>query len=121
MGDWTEVDVKRPYARIRGFVPASRVGAGDQALGHGGGMGTGFGMSDTSQMEVGPGVCLYDEQDGEVIGVNLEREVRYRGGMSGIGWWTVHVGTRWGTMPLTVHDLANTRDPAQVQLETCAR
>jgi len=62
-----------PRVRVRGFVPASAIIAGDKLDYHTFGHGRGFGSSE-QRIAVPGGACLYDGASGEVIGVNLAPE-----------------------------------------------
>lgn len=118
-GAWAEVELPRPFARIRGHVPASAL---DEA---GGGLeglttcgGGGFGISHSDRLEVPAGTCLYDRAHGDVAGVALEAKVRLGArGKAGNEWSMVYVDTRWSIASMYVRDTG--RDPAQPALESC--
>ncbi len=117
---WAVVELRRPYARIRGHVPASaleeREGWGSIGASCGG---RGFGMSHADRIEVPAATCLFDRASGEVIGVATETRTRLgTRGRSGDEWSAVYVDTRWSIASLYVHDVG--RDPAQLVLDSCA-
>jgi hypothetical protein len=117
-GAWTEIEVHVPRVRVRGFVPASAIIAGDKLDYHTFGHGRGFGSSE-QRIAVPGGACLYDGASGEVIGVNLAPEDRYTRGGHPPGWWPVLVDTTWGLVTAYVHDTSSTADPKAVVLESC--
>ncbi|HSK05119.1 MAG TPA: hypothetical protein VK932_27910 [Kofleriaceae bacterium] len=117
---WAEVELQRPYARIRGHVPE---GALDEIFTVGSLRGScggrGFGMSHADRIEVPAGTCLFDRADGEVIGVATEARTRLGArARSGEPWSMVYVDTRWRIASLYVRDVG--RDPARPVLDSCA-
>nr|HEX4316868.1 hypothetical protein [Kofleriaceae bacterium] len=121
-GAWDEVEVHAKRVRVHGFVPASTVTANAPARDYGGyGHGGGFGMSDTIDIQVPAGACLYDRQGGEIIGVELEAKDRYSHGMVAPGWWQVVVYNDWGVLSAVVHDVSAATDPKAASWETCTK
>lgn len=117
---WTLVELRRPYARIRGYVPSLALApTGDAEIGWGTCGRGGFGMSHADRIEVPAGTCLFDQAGGEVVGVAAAAKVRFgaraRGGDE---WSMVYVLTRWARASLYVHDTGH--DPAHPALEACA-
>src|SRR5262249_51415779 len=64
-GAWTEIEVHVPRVRVHGFVAASAIDGNDNfgLIGVGG---SGYGISDTSRLDVPVGACLYGGANGEV-------------------------------------------------------
>jgi hypothetical protein len=98
-GAWSEIEVHVPRARVHGFVPAVAVTTPAElhvlgGVGHGGG----YGISDTKEVDVPTGACLYDKVGGDVVGVEVAPKRRYSGGMTEPGWWHAYVGNAWGLM-----------------------
>jgi hypothetical protein len=60
-----------------------------------------YGMSDTDQIELPAGTCLFDRAGGEVIGINQVARKRYA--IRDAMWPRVYVGTRWGLGLVFVH------------------
>lgn len=120
-GAWTEVEVVRRYARIRGFVRASELLTTDESLDASGtGGGHGFGMSHAHRMSVPAGTCLYDVPNGQVIGVQIKESVRYGERDRDVdGWSRVYVDSPWAVFGFFVHDTGG--DPKQPVWESCAR
>jgi hypothetical protein len=118
-GDWTEIEVLRPYARIRGFVESFMLlDREDLDLGLGGCMGQGFGMSHADRIDVPAGTCLYDRANGEVVGVATETQVRLGArARPGSEWSMVYVDTRWSITSMYVRD--GGRDPDRPALDSC--
>ena len=117
---WTLVELPRPYARLRGYVPSLALDPTDDpepgwgTCGHGG-----FGMSHADRIEVPAGTCMFDRAGGEVVGVAAAAKVRFGArARGGDDWSMVYVQTRWARASLYVHDTA--RDPAHPVLESCA-
>ncbi len=119
-GAWTEVEVPRDHARLRGFVRAAALRpAGDELIGHGSGTGSGFGISDTARIVVPAGTCLFDRASGEVAGVQLAESERYgERDVEGDGWSRVYVDSPWAVLGFFVHDTGS--DPKQPVWESCA-
>jgi hypothetical protein len=119
-GGWTLVEVRRPYARIRGYVPSLALDPADDGGLDVGACGThGFGMSHADRIEVPAGTCLFDHSNGEVIGAAIKTKVRLgASARAGADWSMVYVDTRWSLASLYVHDTG--RDPAQPAFESCA-
>jgi len=119
-GSWTLVEVRRPYARIRGYVPSLSLDPADDSGLDVGTCGThGFGMSHADRIEVPAGTCLFDHSNGEVIGAAIKTKVRLgASARAGAEWSMVYVDTRWSLASLYVHDTG--RDPAQPAFESCA-
>jgi hypothetical protein len=118
--DWAEIELRRPYARVRGHVPASDLTPIEE-LGELAGSCTGrmFTMSHADRIDVPAGTCLFDRANGDVVGVATETMVRLGSrGRAGDEWSMVHVNTRWSLASLYVRDTG--RDPAQLALESCA-
>ena len=118
--EWAQIELRRPYALIRGHVPASVVGEPSDFGTLAGRCGMrGFGMSHADRIEVPAGTCLFDRANGDVVGVAIETRVRLGArARPGSEWSMVYVGTRWSRASLYVHDTG--RDPGQPVLESCA-
>lgn len=116
---WAHIELRQPYARIRGYVPESALGeSGDFGILQGGCSGHGFGMSHADRIDVPAGTCLFDRANGDVAGVATETMTRLGShARPGSAWSMVYVDTRWGLASLYVHDTG--RDPAQPVLESC--
>jgi len=117
---WAEVELRRPYARIRGYVPVSALDPPELPGGFGFGCsGHGFGMSHADRIDVPAGTCLFDRANGDVIGVATETKTRLgTRGRAGDAWSMVYVDTRWSVASLYVRDTG--RDPARLVLDACA-
>jgi hypothetical protein len=90
---FTEIELHRPQLRVHGYVDAHHVDHALEApLGHGSGRGHGFGISHSDRIEVPAGTCLFDEANGEVVGVQIEPSIRL-GQLRGpvVGWAMVYV------------------------------
>ena len=119
-GTWTQIELARPGARIRGFVLANQVDTTEGMIGHGSGTGHGFGISDTDEFEVTKGACLFDRDAGDVIGVTTGTKVRYGSHRRDhLEWAKIYVDTSWGLASVTVHDTARSADPAKARWESC--
>ena len=117
-GAWTEVEIPRPYARVRGFVRASDLRAASDELSMSGtGGGSGFGMSHRDRLAIPAGVCLYDAEDGNVVGVTIADAERY--GERSEGWSRVYINSPWAVLGFFVHDTGS--DPKQPVWEACTR
>ncbi|MBL9014689.1 MAG: hypothetical protein JNL83_10965 [Myxococcales bacterium] len=111
-GDFTEVEVQRPYVRARGFVPTAQVlGTSDDFITRGTGSGHGFGMSHATKHEVPAGTCLYDRAEGDVIGVTLAAQTRLGGRLGEDGWAMVYIDSPWRVTSMYMKNLAT--DPPQ--------
>lgn len=115
---WTEIEIRRPYAHLQGFVQAPLHDV------HGGRIGgltgtSGFGISDTDRVELPAGACLFDLPDAETIGVNLRSHIRYahRPAPAHPGWWIVYVGSPWSILAVFAHDLSS--DPDAPRWDLC--
>jgi hypothetical protein len=118
-GAFREVEIARPYATVRGFVWAA-VATPTTMLPHthGFGGGFGFGSSHSDRIDVPAGACLYDQIDGEVVGVQSEPSTRL--GTKRVersAWSLVHVSTAWSTASLYVRDTSD--DPDHPAYESC--
>lgn len=96
---WTEVETMGPLVRVRGYV--RDVEARDE-LTFGTGSGGGYGVSHSISIELPAGACLYDDVDGEVIGVNLVARTRLAHQGSDTGWYFVMVNSPWELLRLPV-------------------
>ena len=121
---WILVEVARAGMRIRGYVADSDyVDQPVGLIGHGTGSGHGYGMSDTDRIDVPANACLYDQQGGDVIGVNLEAEERYGYRERGSAWARVYTNTlSWGLVEPAIHALGSgeSNGVELVVWETCA-
>lgn len=119
-GEWTEVEVTRPSARIHGFVQKAELGPATDEFSTGGtGGGHGFGMSHTQRFVVPASTCLYDEVQGQVAGVQIKESERYGERETGVdGWSRVYVDSPWAVYGFFVHDTGS--DPKQPVWESCA-
>ena len=113
---WQEVDVRVRGIHVRGFVRTTEL-TSDVVVRGVSTAGSGYGMSDTENMIVDAGACLYDRKGGDVIGVNTATRERYAFSV-GEEWPSVYVSTPWDITLVTVHDLAPEHGPRQ--LESCA-
>ena len=119
-GEWTEVEIPRPYARVRGFVRESELRpASDELTGFGSGSGSGFGMSHTDRIAIPAGTCLYDADNGNVVGVTTGDAERYGERREGDGWSRVYINSPWAVLGFFVHDTGS--DPKQPIWEACTR
>ncbi len=98
-GDWVEVETLGPQVRARGWVPATQT---DPGLTIGSGRGGGYGVSHSISIDLPAGACLYDDIDGEVIGVNLIARSRLANQGSDPGWYFVMVNSPWELLRLPV-------------------
>jgi hypothetical protein len=119
---WDEIEIHATRVRVHGFVPAATVTDNPEprlydTFGHGGG----YGISDTAEIDVPAGVCIYDRPGGEVIGVELAAKQRYAHGNDQPGWWSVVVGNDWGILWVAVHDISQATDPKAASWETCKK
>ncbi|HET9483978.1 MAG TPA: hypothetical protein VFO79_08475, partial [Xanthomonadales bacterium] len=96
-GAWTEVEIPRPFARVRGFVRASELRpATDDLTGFGSGRGGGFARTHTDRIVIPAGTCLYDVADGDVVGVTTAEAERYGERQTETdGWSRVFVNSPW--------------------------
>lgn len=126
---WAELELRRPYVRIRGHVPADTLEeAGELGgfVGSCGGSG-GFGISHADRIDVPAGTCLFDRANGDVVGVATEAKTRLGSlGRHGDEWSMVHVDTRWSVTSMWVRDVgaepARRRGPGGAPvLESCTR
>jgi hypothetical protein len=92
-GDWIEIAAGGAHLEVDGFVPASSVQSslGGYGLGE---TGSGYGISDTSEVDVPAGACLRDGEHGEIVGVETETRRRYAWEVSP-DVWNVYVGLPW--------------------------
>ena len=120
LGDYRQVEIARPYARVLGFVAASEVSRDTEEWGtHGSGTGHGFGMSHADHIDVPAGTCLFDRVDGEVVGVQTKLTTRLGRLGRDSKWSEIHVGTNWTVASVYVRDLSD--DPKQPRWESCAQ
>lgn len=119
LGEFRQVEIVRPYARVLGYVAASEVSyTSDGIHASGTGVGHGFGMSHADKIEVPAGTCLFDRADGEVVGVQSEPTTRLgRRARDGNQWSEIHVGTRWSVADVYIRNLSD--DPTQPRWESC--
>ncbi|MDQ3300257.1 MAG: hypothetical protein M3619_27070, partial [Myxococcota bacterium] len=117
---WAEIEIVRPYARIRGHVLARELRPDDgKHSGHGSGGGSGFGMSHADRLAIPASTCLFDAPDGQVVGVQLAPSTRLgRSKIEQPQWSKVYVDTPWDVVALYVRNTAT--DPAQPVWESCA-
>jgi len=118
-GSFVEVDVYRPYVHVHGFVETRLVAMPVAPMwAHGSGSGHGFGMSHADRIDVTPGACLYDNVDGEVVGVQLEESVHLGDrSLDEAGWSMVYVDNPWAVVSLYIRDTGT--DPKQPVWESC--
>jgi len=119
LGEYRQIEIVRPYARVLGFVSASEVTyTADELSTHGTGTGHGFGMSHADRINVPAGTCLFDRVDGEVIGVQSKPSTRLgRRGRDADKWSQIHIGTSWTTASVFIRDQSD--DPQQPRWESC--
>jgi hypothetical protein len=119
LGEYRQVEIVRPYARVLGYVAASEVSHTPDEIGsHGTGSGHGFGMSHSDKIEVPVGTCLFDRVDGEVVGVQSKLSTRYgRRGRDGDKWSAIYIGTSWTIANVYIRDLSD--DPKDPRWESC--
>ena len=115
-GGWREIELHRPFVRVRGFVEAERTLHDDGRLAVSSVGGHGFGVSHSISHVLPAGTCIYDRVNGDVIGTTLEARSRI-GGSVADEWAMVYVDTPWGAQKLFIKDLGD--DPAQPRWETC--
>lgn len=121
LGEFRQVEIARPYARVVGYVAASEVSyTSDDPEIHGTGGGHGFGMSHADHIDVPAGTCLFDRADGEVVGVQKVPTTRLgRKARDGAKYSQIHIGTRWSVADVYIHDLSD--DPTQPRWEACTQ
>jgi hypothetical protein len=121
LGEYRQIEIVRPHAKIRGYVLASEVAyTSDDLQSHGTGTGHGFGMSHADRIDVTAGACLFDRIDGEVIGVQSEPSTRLgRKDRDGTKWSQIHIGTSWTIATVYIRDLGD--DPTQPRWESCTQ
>lgn len=120
LGDYRQIEIARPYARVLGFVAAAEVSHTEEEWEtHGTGSGHGFGMSHADSIDVPPGTCLFDRADGEVIGVQTKLTTRLGRLGRDSKWSEIHVGTNWTVASVYIRDLSD--DPKQPRWESCAQ
>ncbi len=122
LGDYRQIEIVRPYARIRGYVTAAEVTyTSDELLTHGSGSGHGFGMSHADRIDVPEGTCLFDRLvDGQVVGVQGKATTRL--GVRNVetpGWSLIHIGTSWTIASVYIRDTGT--DPKQPVWESCTQ
>lgn len=118
-GEWTEIEIPRAFARVRGFVRASELRAStDDLVGHGSGTGSGFGMSHSDRIVTPAGTCLFDSANGSVVGVTIAESERH-GDRGDDAWSRVFVNSPWAVLSFFVHDTGS--DPKQPVWESCTR
>ncbi|HEU0033287.1 MAG TPA: hypothetical protein VFQ53_21790 [Kofleriaceae bacterium] len=119
-GAYREIELVRPFARIRGFVLATELSpSDDETLSLGGGGRHGFGMSHADHIDVPAGTCLFESAEGEVVGVQLKPTIRLGHLKSETaGWSRIYIATAWSVVTVYIHDTS--RDPAQPAWESCA-
>ena len=104
---WAAIELRRPYAHVRGYVVAASVAAAS-AGGLGSiGLGNLFTISDTDRVELPAGTCLFDGPEQETVGVTTQTRVRYahRPRPEHPGWWLVYIGGPWSAVALYAHQL----------------
>jgi len=121
LGDFRQIEIVRPYARIVGYVLASELTHTTEDWGSiGTGRGHGFGMSHADRIDLPAGTCLYESIDGEVVGVQLALSTRLGTlHLDTPKWSLIHVGTSWTTAALYVRDTSD--DPTQPRWESCTQ
>jgi len=128
-GSDREIEIPRPYGRVRGHVHASEAEPTEDLFSlHGSGTGHGFGMSHADRIDVPPGTCLYDRVEGEVVGVQAELSTRYgarhvfnpkTGAAEPENWSQVYIGTSWTTASVYIRDTSD--DPKDPVWESCIK
>ncbi len=121
LGEFRQVEIVRPYARVLGYVVASEVSyTSDAVHASGTGAGHGFGMSHADRIDVPAGTCLFDRADGDVVGVQTEPTTRLgRRARDADKWSRIHIGTRWAVADVFIRDLSE--DPTQPRWESCTQ
>lgn len=107
-GAWRRVEVERDQVRVRGWVPATSVRDGaptDDSIA----LGNIYTVSHASRIDVPAGTCIYEQPDGEVIGVNTRQRSRLGTRRDG-DWQYVYVDTTWGLKTLVVRFDGDTLD-----------
>ena len=118
---WVELELIRPYARIRGHVAVTN-GEPEAPLFESvdGGFGQSLGMTHTDRMLVPAGTCLYESVDGAIIGVQISSSTRRgRRRIAQPGWSGVYVQMPWGHPLLYLRDTSS--DPNQPSWEACSQ
>jgi hypothetical protein len=119
-GAWSDVEIPRPHARIRGFVRTSELRKADgDGIGHGSGTGTGFGMSHSDRISVPAGACLYDKVNGEVVGVQIADSEHLGESDVEAKWSRVYIDSPWAVLGFFVHDTGS--DSKLPVWESCTR
>ncbi len=103
-GGWVEIELDHAGLRLRGFVRAAAIGTPSNALTDGViGLGSVFTVSEIDKIVVPSGTCLYDHDEGSVVGVALTTQQRLGHNRSDKPWSHVYVNTRhWGHPLLTI-------------------
>ncbi len=100
-GAWTEVELQHDGLRVRGFVRSDAVTTLETFPGRGkGGLSGMFAISDTDRFAVPEGTCLYDHDEGSVVGVTLATRERYGYLRTDTPWSHVYIGTAHWEQPL---------------------
>jgi hypothetical protein len=115
-GAFLEIELHRPFVRVRGFVETERTREAGDRIPTGQGGGHGFGVSHSVTHVLPAQTCLYDRVNGDVIGTTLAARSRI-GGSVAEHWAMVYVDTVWGAQKLFIKDLGD--DPTTPQWDTC--
>jgi hypothetical protein len=111
---WREIVTLGPHVTVRGFVRERDAKSGVFDVGTGGGYG--YGSTHALSLEVGAGTCLYDDVDGEVIGLVVADRTRLMREIDG-GWFALMVNSPWGILDVPIHTQPGGEPPAW---ERCA-
>jgi hypothetical protein len=111
---WREIVTLGPHVVVHGFVRERD--AKSDVYGSGTGGGYGYGSTHALSLEVDAGTCLYDDVDGEVIGLVIENRTRLMREIDG-GWFALMVNSPWGILDVPIRTVAGAEPPAW---ERCA-
>jgi hypothetical protein len=111
---WREIVTLGPHVTVRGFVRERD--AKSDVLGGGTSGGYGYGSTHAMSLEVGAGTCLYDDVDGEVIGLVVADRTRLMREIDN-GWFALMVNSPWGILDVPIRIQPGGEPPAW---ERCA-
>lgn len=99
---WREIETAGEHVHARGFVREDSLDA-EARVGETG-FGSGYGSSHAITLDVPAGTCLYDDVEGDVIGIVVEDRARLAYATERPGWFTLLVNSPWGLLDVPAHD-----------------